>query len=81
MKYIVYGQQGCNFCARAQNLLTVEGKPYKYIDILDNPEDRHWIVEVEEHKTVPQIYVENARGVTEYIGGFEELQDHLMEND
>lgn len=79
MKYIIYGQQGCNFCARARNLLINHNKDLSYINILDNPEARHFVVEEEGHKTVPQIYTRGALGIMDHIGGYDDLVEHLEE--
>lgn len=79
MKYIIYGQQGCNYCARARNLLIENGKSLSYINILNNPNARQFVVEEEGHKTVPQIYKRDALGIMTHIGGYEDLQDHLQQ--
>jgi glutaredoxin len=77
MKYIIYGSPGCNFCSRARNLLTVEKQPFVYIDLTKDPKALAFIIEMG-HRTVPQVYLEDAMGVTEYIGGYEDLQDHIQ---
>lgn len=77
MKYIIYGQQGCKFCVLARNLLIEKGMTLSYINILNNPDARHFVVEEEGHKTVPQIYTRDALGIMNHIGGYEDLQNHL----
>lgn len=79
MKYIVYGQPECNFCTRARNLLITHDKPLSYINIRDNPEARSFLIDEEGHKTVPQVYRRGALGILEYIGGYEDLQEHLQQ--
>ena len=77
MQYIVYGMQGCNWCVRAQNLIRNKGLKPTYVDILEVPEARDFIVEQEGHRTVPQVYTENAMGIKEHIGGYEALEEHF----
>ena len=77
MKYTVYSTPGCNYCTRAKNLLKNHHKDFEEINLIKDDEARHWITDVEGHKTVPQIYVDDAIGVTTYIGGFEELKHYL----
>lgn len=79
MKYVVYGQQGCKYCTLARNLLIEKDKPISYVNILDNPEARHFVVEEEGRKTVPQIYTRDALGIMTYVGGYEDLVEHLQE--
>lgn len=77
MKYIVYGQPKCNYCTRAENLLNSNKLPYTYVNILKDNEAYKFITEEENLYTVPQVFTEDALGVTEYIGGYEALAEHL----
>lgn len=77
MTYTVYGMQGCNWCVRAMNLLRSNGLKPTYVDIREDQEARDFIVKEEGHQTVPQVYTEDAMGVTEHIGGYEALEEHF----
>jgi glutaredoxin len=77
MQYLIYGMQGCVWCARAKNFLASKRITFKYIDILNDADARGYIVDLEGHKTVPQVYVEDAMGVRTHIGGHDDLVEHL----
>lgn len=77
MTYTVYGMQGCNWCVRAMNLLRNKGLKPIYVDILEDERARYFIVEYQEHETVPQVYVEDALGISTHIGGYEALEEHF----
>jgi len=77
MKYIVFGQPQCNYCIRALNLLRVKRVAHEYIDIRKDREAFKYIVETEGHKTVPQVYTEDALGIRDYIGGSDDLVEHF----
>ena len=73
MSYTIYGKPSCPYCERAKNLLHSIGLDYTYIDLSQE------LSKLEEFKqqgfrTVPIIYIDDK-----YIGGFNELQDYLME--
>lgn len=77
MKYVVYGMPKCNYCVRAKNLLSSKRVSYSYVDIKENSEARHFVVEEEDHYTVPQVYTRDALGVMSHIGGYMDLVDHF----
>lgn len=73
----IYSKTDCGFCVQAKMLLDRIGETYTEINIEQDIEKyRKWMREELGVKTVPQIFY---RGV--YIGGFEALQDHLIDND
>lgn len=78
MKYIVFGQPQCNYCIRALNLLRVKQVRHEYIDIRKDTAAFKYIVETEGHKTVPQVYTEDAVGIRDYIGGSDDLVEHFI---
>lgn len=77
MTYLVYGQAGCRYCQWAVNLLTVKSVKFHYLSLDEDPELKERFLTVMMHETVPQIYVKDAQGVKEHIGGYEQLFDHF----
>ena len=65
IKYIIYTQKNCIYCAEAKSLLDDAGETYEERE-LDTAEKVRRFKKAG-HKTVPQIY--------EHIGGFHELED------
>lgn len=71
MTYTVYGKSGCVPCQQAKDLLTQQGKPFEYVNVLNMvPVDLDNFCET--HRGVPQIYQGDV-----HIGGLKELQEHL----
>jgi len=68
---IVYGKVNCPWCQLAKEELKLQGVPFDYIDL---EEVGKTAAEVTGRKvrTVPQIYLNGT-----YIGGYEELIEHL----
>jgi len=73
--YTIYSKQSCTFCQRAKELLDTHSIPYQIVDITNDANTRVYLKSQGFH-TVPQIF----KGA-EYIGGYTELQDYLIEND
>jgi len=71
--YMIFGKPSCPYCDRAKQLLSKYNIEYTYID-LSLDEDRLKQFKEQGFRTVPIIYIDDK-----YIGGFNELQDHLME--
>lgn len=76
MKYVVYGTTMCGHCVRAKNALRSRKLGFLNIDINEDAAGKAFILG-EGHKTVPQIYAEDALGVRTYIGGADDLMEHL----
>lgn len=70
----IYGTQTCNYCKLAKDLCFEHRVYYTYINIMEYPPAKEFIVQKEGHQTVPQIY-ENGR----HIGGYTELRKELTE--
>lgn len=71
--YTIYGKEGCVFCVKAKTFLDRKGFTYGYIDIgeEDNEDALHFVKEILQARTVPQIM--KSDGQVTYVGGFEEL--------
>ena len=68
IKYIIYTQKNCEYCAKAKALLDEAGEVYEE-RVLDNlPKIKRF--REAGHKTVPQIFL--------HIGGFNELEDFMF---
>ncbi len=64
----VYTTSYCAFCRRAKELLSRRGIAFEDVDVTDDAESRHWLVETTGRRTVPQIFIGD-----EAIGGYDEL--------
>ena len=73
--YYVLTRNDCDYCEKAKQLLLDDKVPYSQTDILDDPIIIKLMI-VAGLKTVPQIWYEN-----EYIGGYNELREHLSSED
>lgn len=74
--FTIYGQPNCVFCERAKDLLNTKGEEYRYFTVGKDVTAQELTEMVGKPiKTVPQIFQK-----MEYIGGFDELQNHLEEN-
>ena len=69
--YYVLTRNDCDYCEKAKQLLVDDKVPYSQTDILDDPIIIKLMI-VAGLKTVPQIWYEN-----DYIGGYNELREHL----
>ena len=71
IKYIIYTQKNCEYCAKAKALLDEADEIYEE-RILDNlPKIKRF--REAGHKTVPQIFL--------HIGGYTELEDFMFPPD
>ena len=68
IKYIIYTQKNCTYCAEAKSLLDDMEEVYEE-RVLDTAEKVRRFKE-EGHKTVPQIFL--------HIGGFHEQEDYFF---
>lgn len=73
MNVTIFGKPSCPYCDRAKQLLSKYNIEYTYVD-LSLDEARLEQFKEQGFRTVPIIYIDDK-----YIGGFDELQDHLME--
>ena len=71
IKYIIYTQKNCEYCAKAKALLDEADEVYEE-RVLDNlPKIKRF--REAGHKTVPQIFL--------HIGGYTELEEFLFPSD
>ena len=71
IKYIIYTQKNCEYCAKAKALLDEAGEVYEE-RVLDNlPKIKRF--REAGHKTVPQIFL--------HIGGYTELEEFMFPPD
>ncbi len=64
----MYTRRYCGYCSAAERLLDRKGVAYENIDCSNDPETRHWLVEVTGRTTVPQIFINGQS-----IGGFDDM--------
>ena len=69
--YYILTRNECDYCEKAKQLLIENGKAYSQTGILADPVIIKLMI-VAKLKTVPQIWCEN-----DYIGGYNELREHL----
>jgi glutaredoxin len=77
MKVLIYGRPNCSFCTKAKHYCEQNGLDYEYKTVHDD-------ITVEQLtemvggpvRTVPQIF-KTSGGLTEYIGGFDQLVEKL----
>ncbi|SDB81078.1 glutaredoxin 3 [Acinetobacter boissieri] len=68
-KVIVYSTTVCPYCVRAKQLLQRKGIEYKEINLSNEaPEVRTELIQRTNHRTVPQIFIND-----QFIGGFDQL--------
>lgn len=71
MKWVVVGRPGCKWCNEVTYLLTEKGIPFVYLNLLEHPGLKNFIVACG-LTTVPQVYVNGQR-----IGGYEDTKLYL----
>lgn len=86
--YIVYGKEGCRFCAETKVILSDNNIKYTYIDVNKDltPEEYEKAVLFEQlqftsetrPKTLPQVVKYYDNGEFNYVGGGEDLVDDLF---
>ena len=68
-KVTIYSTNSCPYCVRAKQLLERKGIEYKEINLSQEPaEARIELMQRTNHRTVPQIFIED-----QFIGGFDQL--------
>ncbi|MFT4020295.1 MAG: glutaredoxin 3 [Acinetobacter sp.] len=66
---IIYSTTVCPYCIRAKQLLQRKGVEYKEINLSnESPEVRVELMQRTNHRTVPQIFIND-----QFIGGFDQL--------
>lgn len=68
-KVEVYSTDYCPYCRAAERMLSAKGVPFEIIDVSDDQDKRHWLVEKTGRSTVPQIFIDDQS-----IGGFTDMQ-------
>lgn len=72
MKVEIFSKDGCPYCVKAKNLLTIKGISYTEHTVGKNGIDKQFIQEKAGGKpihTVPQIFIDEA-----HVGGFNDLE-------
>ena len=80
MTYIIFGQENCNYCTIAKDLLERNGIEYSYKDLVDEG-NMKLLLDLAEMsgvvvKTVPQIFIAGDYKYS-HIGGYKELSETL----
>ncbi|APX61935.1 MULTISPECIES: glutaredoxin 3 [Acinetobacter] len=66
---IIYSTTVCPYCVRAKQLLERKGVEYKEINLSkEDPQVRLDLMQRTNHRTVPQIFINE-----QFIGGFDQL--------
>ncbi|KGT47168.1 MULTISPECIES: glutaredoxin 3 [Acinetobacter] len=66
---IIYSTTVCPYCIRAKQLLERKGVEYKEINLSkEDPQVRLDLMQRTNHRTVPQIFIND-----QFIGGFDQL--------
>ena len=66
---IIYSTTVCPYCVRAKQLLERKGVEYKEINLSkEDPQVRLNLMQRTNHRTVPQIFINE-----QFIGGFDQL--------
>lgn len=82
MSYNIYYKDNCGFCTKAEELLEGLGLNFTSINMMVNLESNKKMFMEEfgvEVKSAPQIVL-NIGGGEMYIGGYQDLHRHLMED-
>jgi monothiol glutaredoxin len=66
----------CGFSARAVEALTQIGKPFAYVNILENPEIRSTLPRIANWPTFPQLWVKG-----ELIGGCDIMMEMMQKGE
>lgn len=80
MKVMIVGTPTCAFCKEAIELCKRENIQYEYKTLNEDIQlDKLFEMCGGPVRTVPQIFVTSG-GFTEYIGGYDKLQEKLKQN-
>ena len=72
----VYSASYCAWCSKAVQFLESEGLKVRIVDITDDQDERHMLIERTGQKTVPQIWIGDA-----YIGGYDRMMKMVSTKD
>jgi len=72
MKAIVWSNIGCHFCEMAKDLLKQKGIEYEERNLAKDWKVQQLLEAVPGARSVPQIFLDDK-----YIGGYDELVEHL----
>lgn len=70
MKIEIYSINNCGYCEAARALLKSKGLDFLEINITDDFDKRQALVEKTNHRTMPQIFIDDK-----FIGGYTELKE------
>ena len=74
---IVYSKNNCPFCEQAKGLLTKKGISFDVVKIDEDNEAREWLLE-QNHRTVPQLYLDGKLFVEGGYQGLAKLSDEEL---
>ncbi|AHX01141.1 putative glutaredoxin [Nitrincola phage 1M3-16] len=77
--YTIYGMPNCTYCNLAKDVLTGYGVPFEYVNLQDEPEILTAFRE-KGFRSVPQIYYGGDYQTGEYVGGYDQVKDHVVGN-
>lgn len=70
MQIQIYSINNCGYCEAAKSFLKSKGLAFSEINITDDIQKRHELVEKTNHRTMPQIFIDDK-----FIGGYTELKE------
>jgi glutaredoxin 3 len=73
----VYSKNNCPFCEQAKGLLTKKGISFDVVKIDEDNEAREWLLE-QNHRTVPQLYLDGKLFVEGGYQGLAKLSDEEL---
>jgi glutaredoxin len=80
MKFTIIAQQGCEYCAKARELLFDHGHTFDYLTLDNKPEAKDLVRSIG-FPTVPIIFVRKTdKGYPTLIGTYEDLKAFLSFN-
>jgi glutaredoxin len=77
--FIVFGTPYCKFCKKAKKLLEQKEQKFNYIDLENEPDVllKDKLLEKNNFKTIPIVYVRIGYEIYKFLGGFSELEIYL----
>ena len=73
----VYSKNNCPFCEQAKGLLTKKGISFDVVKIDEDNAAREWLLE-QNHRTVPQLYLDGKLFVEGGYQGLAKLSDEEL---
>jgi len=78
--YVVYTKEGCGYCDKAVGLLSEKQEVYVVTDLTHNEELFEEVKKTFDHDTTPVVIrINEDDSSVSLIGGFTELNSHLVE--